>query len=86
MEKYIKLSMVGVVIAMAGVYLFTSAPKYLSQKDARQNYLADRSFFMEQRKTAMANLKVCFAEAQKNYDNMWARACKSNNDRLLKVV
>ena len=44
MEKYIKLSMVGVIIVMAGVYLFTSAPKYLSQKDARQNYLADRSF------------------------------------------
>ena len=83
MEKYIKLSMVGVIIVMAGVYLFTSAPKYLSQKDARQNYLADRSFFMEQRKTAMANLKVCFAEAQKNYDNMWARACKSNNDRVV---
>jgi len=82
-QNYIKLGLIGLFVVCSAIYMFVFGPKYLSAKDARQDYLADRSFFMDQRKVAMTNLKTCYVEAQKNYDNFWARSCKSINEKQI---
>ncbi len=85
MQNYIKLTVLGIFVLGGMVYMFVFGPKYLSAKDIRQNQLADREFFLNMRNSAMGNLKICFANAQKNYDNYWARACKSISDKQIDI-
>lgn len=78
MEIYIKYSFIGVTIAATTIYMFAYGPKpSLDKSISRKEMLEDRHHFEENKTSALTHLKKCHETSQQNYEDYWARACKS---------
>lgn len=84
-ETVFKYTIIGIGLLGTTLYMFSFGPKYVSEKDRRAYHLEDRKTFTEERKAALERLQTCYVSSQKNYDNHWARACKSVSDASIET-